>query len=282
MYQQAQPQAFLVVRTDGDPVSLSTAIREAVRSVDAGQPVYSLASMDQHIANSLGPRRFAVHLLELFAGIAVLMAALGLYGVIRYTVAQRTQEIGIRMTLGAQRAQVLSLVVGHALRLAVAGVVAGAVAAFVLAQLPRQPALRGQGLRSRDLRDHGAGAARGSLRGQLRTRPSRDPSWTRWRPSVTSKTAASRRSRTRVLSRKLVAKVLVEEGLGRSPVRGNILAQGAAAGAFTGGLVIAFQGGKCSAGFDFQPCGSQGLICKPAVFPFPSVHAFQTKKDKRS
>ena len=133
--QQAQPQAFLVVRTDGDPVSLSTAIREAVRSVDAGQPVYSLASMDQHIANSLGPRRFAVHLLELFAGIAVLMAALGLYGVIRYTVAQRTQEIGIRMTLGAQRAQVLSLVVGHALRLAVAGVVAGAVAAFVLAQL---------------------------------------------------------------------------------------------------------------------------------------------------
>ena len=174
--QQAQPQAFLVVRTDGDPVSLSTAIREAVRSVDAGQPVYSLASMDQHIANSLGPRRFAVHLLGLFAGIAVLMAALGLYGVIRYTVAQRTQEIGIRMTLGAQRAQVLSLVVGHALRLAVAGVVAGAVAAFVLAQLPRQPALRGQGLRSRDLRDHGAGAARGSLRGQLRTRPSRDPS----------------------------------------------------------------------------------------------------------
>ena len=135
MYQQAQPQALLVVRTDGDPVSLSTAIREAVRSVDAGQPVYSLASMDQHIANSLGPRRFAVHLLGLFAGIAVLMAALGLYGVIRYTVAQRTQEIGIRMTLGAQRAQVLSLVVGHALRLAVAGVVAGAVAAFVLAQL---------------------------------------------------------------------------------------------------------------------------------------------------
>jgi len=235
--QQAQPQAFLVVRTDGDPVSLSTAIREAVRSVDAGQPVYSLASMDQHIANSLGPRRFAVHLLGLFAGIAVLMAALGLYGVIRYTVAQRTQEIGIRMTLGAQRAQVLSLVVGHALRLAVAGVVAGAVAR---------------------------------------------PGWTRWRPSVTSKTAASRRSRTRVLSRKLVAKVLIEEGLGRSPVRGNILAQGAAAGAFTGGLVIAFQGGKCSAGFDFQPCGSQGLICKPAVFPFPSVHAFQTKKDKRS
>jgi len=91
--------------------------------------------MDQHIANSLGPRRFAVHLLGLFAGIAVLMAALGLYGVIRYTVAQRTQEIGIRMALGAQRAQVLSLVVGHALRLAVAGVVAGAVAAFVLAQL---------------------------------------------------------------------------------------------------------------------------------------------------
>ena len=135
MYQHAQPQAFLVVRTDADPASLSTAIREAVRSVDAGQPVYSLASMDQHIANSLGPRRFAVQLLGLFAGMAVLMAALGLYGVISYTVAQRTQEIGIRMTLGAQRAQVLSLVVGHALRLAVAGVVAGAVAAFVLAQL---------------------------------------------------------------------------------------------------------------------------------------------------
>jgi predicted permease len=135
MYQQPQPQAFLVVRTEGDPASLSSAIRDAVRSVDAGQPVYSLTSMDQRIANSLGPRRFAVQLLGLFAGIAVLMAAMGLYGVISYTVAQRTQEIGIRMTLGAQQGQVLSLVVGHALRLAAGGVVAGAVAAFVLARL---------------------------------------------------------------------------------------------------------------------------------------------------
>ncbi|HMC67095.1 MAG TPA: ABC transporter permease, partial [Gemmataceae bacterium] len=135
IFQQPVSQTFFVVKTSGDPLGLSNAIREAVRSVDRSQPVHDLVSMEQRISSSLGPRRFAVQLLGLFAAIALLMAALGLYGVIAYTVTQRTQEIGIRMALGAQRQQVMGLVLGQALRLSAAGVLAGLVVASVLARL---------------------------------------------------------------------------------------------------------------------------------------------------
>ncbi len=126
---------FFVIKTRGNPLSVSNAIREAVHSVDANQPLHDLIPMEQRVSSSLGPRRFAVRLLEFFAAVAVLMAALGLYGVTSYAVTQRTQEIGIRMALGAQKRQVLRLIIGHALRLAIAGVLAGLVGAFVLARL---------------------------------------------------------------------------------------------------------------------------------------------------
>jgi predicted permease len=135
IFQSPVPQAFLVAKTSGNALDLASAIREAVRSVDTNQPVHDLASMDQLISKSLGPRRFAVQLLGFFAAVAVLMAALGLYGVISYAVTQRTQEIGIRMALGAERKQVLGLIIGHAFRLGLAGVVAGLLLSLVVAWL---------------------------------------------------------------------------------------------------------------------------------------------------
>jgi putative ABC transport system permease protein len=135
LYQTGIPYNFFVAKTDANPLSLADAIREAVRAVDPNQPVHDLKSMDQRIAESLGPQRFALRLLGFFAAVAVLLAALGLYGVISYTVTQRTQEIGIRMALGAERGQLLGLVIGQALRLALAGVVVGAVVAVALARL---------------------------------------------------------------------------------------------------------------------------------------------------
>jgi len=125
----------VAAKTAGDPAALAGAIREAVRAVDVNQPVHDLKSMDQRIAESLGARRFAVTLLGFFAGLSLLMAALGLYALISYTVAQRTHEIGIRMSLGAQRSEVLRLVMGYAVRLALAGAAVGAVAAAILARI---------------------------------------------------------------------------------------------------------------------------------------------------
>jgi predicted permease len=134
LLQTPSPYLFVVAKTPGNAASLAGPIREAVRSVDSGQPVHELKTMDQRIAESLGPRRFAVTLLGIFAGLSLLMAGLGLYALVSYTVAQRTHEIGIRMSLGAQRDEVLALVIGYAMKLAGLGVALGAVVAFALAR----------------------------------------------------------------------------------------------------------------------------------------------------
>jgi predicted permease len=135
MYQMAFRKAYLVARTSADPVSLATALRQSVSAVDHNQPVYELASMGQLVAASLGPRRFAVTLLGFFAAMALLLASIGLYGVVSYSVSQRTQEFGIRMALGAQSAQVLSLVIKQGMKLVGAGVLAGLFIALALARL---------------------------------------------------------------------------------------------------------------------------------------------------
>jgi predicted permease len=137
MLQQPLPQAFLMVRTKTDPATLASAIQGAVASVDPGQPAADFKTMAQYIAGSLGPQRIAASLLEIFSALALFLAAIGLYGVISYSTAQRSQEIGIRMALGAQRRQVWGMVLRQGLRLALVGVLAGAVAASILAQFLR-------------------------------------------------------------------------------------------------------------------------------------------------
>jgi predicted permease len=137
---QAQGPPFMnvLVRTSSDPHEMAATIRRVVKEVDpSGAAVFDLQSMEERVAASIGPRRFAVDLLAGFAGLALLMAALGLYGVISYAVSQRTQEIGIRMALGARVGQVLVMVIGQGMKLAGVGVVLGVIGALAFARLIR-------------------------------------------------------------------------------------------------------------------------------------------------
>lgn len=135
LYQINSPAFFLIARTDGNSAALADAIRAAVHGVDPTQPVSDLKTMDERIALSMGPRRSAVTLLSVFAAMALSLAAVGLFGLIRFNVAQRTQEIGVRMALGASRSDVLRMVLGESLRLALLGVAGGLIAAFALTRV---------------------------------------------------------------------------------------------------------------------------------------------------
>jgi predicted permease len=123
------PFAGIAVRTSGNPLALAAAVRQAIWSVDKEQPIDSVTTLDQRAATSLAPRRANVILLSVFAAIALLLAAVGIYGVIAYSVNRRTQEMGIRMALGARGRQLTGMVLGKALLLALAGVVLGLFAA---------------------------------------------------------------------------------------------------------------------------------------------------------
>lgn len=122
----------LVARTASDPLKLTGAVRSAILSVDRNQPVYDVKTMQDVVADSVSQPRLYTLLLGVFASLAVILAALGVYGVMNYSVTQRTHEIGIRMALGAQPSDILKMVVGQGMLLAVIGLVIGLVAAFLL------------------------------------------------------------------------------------------------------------------------------------------------------
>jgi putative ABC transport system permease protein len=123
------------VRSDADPATLINLIKTQVWTVDNQIPVTRVQTMTEVMAASIAGQRFNMLLLGIFAGVALLLAAVGIYGVISYSVTQRTHEIGIRMALGAQAVDVLKMILGQGLLLASIGVVIGVVGAFALTRL---------------------------------------------------------------------------------------------------------------------------------------------------
>jgi putative ABC transport system permease protein len=131
MYEEQE----LVVRTAGDPLKWAPAVRQQVWAIDADQPVESVMSMEQRLTESVAPRRFQMLLFGVFAVVALVIATVGIYGVISYAVSQRTHEIGIRMALGAQTSDVLRMVIWRGMCLALIGVALGLAAALALTRV---------------------------------------------------------------------------------------------------------------------------------------------------
>jgi putative ABC transport system permease protein len=127
--------AVFVVRTSGEPASLARTASETIWSVDKDLPVFGVTTMNEVLAASVAQRRFSMSLLGGFAVLALLMAALGLYGVLSYSVSQRMHEMGLRMALGANARDLMGLVVGQGIRVVLAGVVAGLLASFAATRL---------------------------------------------------------------------------------------------------------------------------------------------------
>jgi putative ABC transport system permease protein len=133
--QFAPVNAVVFLRSRGDPEYLGEAVRQEVEKVDPNVPVHSISSMDQIISRSLADRRFALELLGVFAAVALLLAAVGIYGVMSYSFSQRTHELGIRMALGAQRWDILRMALGEGTWIIGIGLAAGLAGAAIMTRL---------------------------------------------------------------------------------------------------------------------------------------------------
>jgi putative ABC transport system permease protein len=128
---------FLVARTAVEPASLAGAVRGSIQQVDPELPVFRVTTMERMVADSMTQRRFSMTLLGVFAFVALILASVGLYGVMSYSVTHRTNEIGIRMALGARTTDVLAMVVGQGMKLSLAGVGTGLAGALALTRVMR-------------------------------------------------------------------------------------------------------------------------------------------------
>jgi putative ABC transport system permease protein len=123
----------LIVRTTGNPVDATASVRSAIREIDPALPLVNVRTMEGAIAGTVAQPRLQMLLLAIFAGVAVVLATVGVYGVMAYTVSQRVPEIGVRMAIGASPGQVVGMVVWQGTQLALAGVVAGLIASVLAA-----------------------------------------------------------------------------------------------------------------------------------------------------
>jgi len=133
--QSVKDDMNLIVKSGSDPEALTSAIRNIIASIDKDQPIFGIATMEKLIADSAATQRITLVLLGLFSALALMLAAIGIYGVISYSVAQRTHEIGIRMALGAQRQDVLRMILAQGIKVAGAGVLIGIAASLGLTRL---------------------------------------------------------------------------------------------------------------------------------------------------
>jgi predicted permease len=135
---QGPPYAsVLFLKTNGNPGALSDQIRSEVQSADSNLPLFSVRTMDEVIARSMAQRRFALEILAVFAGVALLLAAIGIYGVMSYAFSRRVHELGIRIALGAQRVDILRMALSEGMRLVLFGLIAGVVGAMILTRFLR-------------------------------------------------------------------------------------------------------------------------------------------------